>query len=883
MSLRLKLRTLFKRRNVEQELDEEIRYHVERQVEANIAQGMSAEEARRAAMRAFGGVEQRKEESRDTRGLNTLDNLVKDLRYATRRLTQNPVFAIAAILTIALGIGVNTALFSVYNAIALRPLPVAQPDEVVRFKRWFQGGYSGDQQYRFSYDEYVYLRDHSDAFMGIVASSMVSPIVGDSGKFQVEMVSANYFDVLGIRAQFGRTFLADDRMALANQVVVLSHPFWVRQFNADPLILGKTLRTKNAVFTVIGVAPESFTGTTLTPIVPDLWGVLETQDLRHSDWLNGPDDSKLYLLARLKSTSVLAAAQSQVDTLLHEFPRAKPEPDKTTALTIEHTALFGNVDDSAFRVGAAAAMLVVGLVLLVACANLANVMLAQGAARQREIGIRLALGAGRRRIVSQLMTENFLLALLGSVTGLAISTWTSQFLWNRITATIASPFIGGLTVKLDLTPDIRVFGYALLMSVVATVLFGLVPALQITRRESLGFFGQHVRRSRMRSIFIAAQITVSMLFLLVGGLLMRGLLRAQNVDPGFETRTVFPLSTDFGRGPEAVTRQHRVIDRLRTLPEIRNVARGWAPLFGTWTLPIVVDGKADQTLAGYASHSYFEMLGIPIVPGRTFTEQESREGARVAIISESTARHFWPAEDALSKRLKLDLASRGSLTEFEIIGIAKDVRFANPTRIDPARVYLPTNDAEISGVLVRIQGERETALAAVRKALEDVDASLLPYLQLRSLEEGPLAVVRFATSFFTYFVLLLAILTLTLAAVGIYGVMAFVVGQRTKEIGIRIALGAPARAVVRSIVTEGMPAVFVGALLGLAGAMAVSWLLHSRLTSPGSSDLLHGVPFYDPLVFLGLSGFVIGVAALASLVPARRALKVDPMIALRHE
>jgi predicted permease len=438
-------------------------------------------------------------------------------------------------------------------------------------------------------------------------------------------------------------------------------------------------------------------------------------------------------------------------------------------------------------------------------------------------------------------------------------------------------------VKLDLMPDLRVYGYALLMSLIATTLFGLAPALHTTRRDSSGLIRQRMRRSRLRSVFITAQISISMLFLLVGGLFMRGLLRVQNADPGFETRTVFPVSTDFGRGSEAITRQLRVVDRLKTLPEIRSVARGYAPLFGTWTPPIIVDGKADQTLASYASDSYFDLLSIPIVRGRTFTELEARQGTHVAVISESTARRFWPSEDPISKHLKLDLARRGTFTEFEVIGIAKDMRFANPTRIDPAHVYLPTSDSNPNGMLFRIQGDRERALAAVRKAMEAVDTSLLPYLELRSLEEGPLALQRFATSFFTYFVLLLAILTLTLAAVGIYGVMAFVVGQRTKEIGIRIALGAPSRTVLRGIVVEGMPPVFIGALLGLTAAMAVSWFLHSRLAAPGSSDFLNGVPFYDPIVFLGLSGFVIGVAALASFIPARRALSVDPITALRHE
>jgi predicted permease len=886
--------SLFRRRKFEQELDEEMRYHLERQVEEHIGRGKTPDEARRAAMLAFSGVEQHKEECRDMRGLNLVENLIKDLRYAVRRIGHNPVFTIAAVLTIALGIGVNTALFSVYNAAALRPLPISQPDEVVRAERWLENGSRGDIQYQFSFGEFASVRS-SNSFTGVAAASELTPVIAELGKVQVQLVSANYFDVLGINTQIGRTFLPEeDRSPGGNPVVVLSHSFWTKAFGGDPEIIGRTLKANNTTFTIVGVTPEYFSGTSLTPIVPDLWATLsmQAQLVPNRDWFSDPNDWELNILGRLKPGTSRAAAQAEVRGLIGQYVTTYQERIKTSSITLERTALFAKtVDDMQFQVVALASMLVVGLVLLVACANVANMMLAQGAARQREIGIRRALGAGRLRIIRQLLAESVLLAFLGGGAGLLLSNWAIKLLWNRVAVPIATPLLNGQTLKLDLAPDIRVFGYVALMSLVTAMLFGLLPALQITGRNLIGtlkdeggFFGQKLRRSHLRSLFIAAQVAVSMLFLLAAGLLMRGLLRSQDGDVGFETRTTYRLSADFGWEPEkAADLQHRLLERLGTLPELRNVATGYAPHVGTWTPPIVVDGTTHRSLASYASVTYFDLLGIPILRGRGFTDIEARDGARVAVISESTARQFWPGQDPLSKRFKAAQRLFGEVTEFEVIGVAKDIRFANPTRIDPAHIYFPTQPSAPNVILFRTQTDRDTALAAVRNAVESVDRNLIPSLELINFERGPLAIQRFLARFFTFFIAALAMLSLALAAAGIYGVMAYMVGQRTKEIGIRRALGASSIAVLRNIVVEFFRPVFVGAFLGFVGAFGLSWLFHKSLALPGSSDFLHGVPFYDPVVFAGLSCFFFFITALASLVPARRALQVDPMISLRHE
>jgi putative ABC transport system permease protein len=887
------LLSLFRRRQFEEELDEEMRYHIERQVEESIARGMNADDARHAATRAFAGVDQCKEECRDTRGINLVENLIKDLRYALRRIGQNPVFTIAAVVTIALGIGVNTALFSVYNEIALRPLPVSDPDHVVRIERWFENGSRGDLQYQFSFGEYLSARS-SNAFTGVVAASQLTPVIAESGKLQAQLVSADYFEVLGINAESGRTFRPEeDRLPGGNPVVVLSHAFWAKGFNADPTVIGKTLKANSTVFTVIGIVPEEFSGTSLTPIVPDVWAPMsmQAQLVPNRDWFNDPNNKEFSILGRLKPGTTRAAAQSEVGALIGHSPSATQERLKTIAITIERASLFGNVDDAEFRVAAIAVMLVVGLVLLVACANVANMMLAHGTGRQREIGIRRALGASRRRIVGQLLAESLVLALLGGGAGLLLSKLAIKLLWERVAVPFATPILDGQTLKLDFAPDVRVFGYVVLVSALTAMLFGLLPALQITRvnlagtlKDEGGFFGRKMRRSRLRSIFIAAQVGISMLFLLTAGLLMRGLMRAQDGDVGFETRTMYRIKADFGRDPKKnAALQHRLIERLQTLPELKGVATGYIPHTGTWTLPLSVDGVTNHALASYASETYFDLLDIPILRGRGFTDAEARDGARVAVISESTARQFWPGRDPLSQRFRTALTIRGEVADFEVIGVAKDIRFANPTRIDPAHIYFPTEPSSPSVIMFRIQGDRDTALIAVRNAVESVDWNLIPSLELINFEQGPLAIQRFLARFFAFFVATLAMLSLALAASGIYGVMAYLVGQRTKEIGIRVALGASWHTILRNIFVEGMLPVFIGALLGFLGAFEVSWLFHKSIQSPDTSDFLHGVPFYDPIVFVGLSVFFVAVAAIASFVPARKALRVDPMIALRHE
>jgi predicted permease len=410
-------------------------------------------------------------------------------------------------------------------------------------------------------------------------------------------------------------------------------------------------------------------------------------------------------------------------------------------------------------------------------------------------------------------------------------------------------------------------------------------------KDETSMLGQRVSRSLMRKVLVGGQVAVSMVLLTSAGLLVRALLKAQSADPGFDSHHVFLVLADFGDDPsKAAVRSRRLGDRLATLPDIEEVAAGTPPMFGTWTPPIVVKTSGavqgelnDRTLASYASDTYFDTLGIGLLRGRRFSRQEASAGSQVSVISESTARRLWPGEDALGKHFQLDEKFDGRFTDFEVIGIAKDVRFANMTRVDPEHVYLPTNAANVNTTLIRVKGDSRIALASVHHAIQQTDANLVPGLSLWNLDSTLVAPRRSMAQALAAFASILALLALTLAGVGVYGVMAYIVSQRTQEIGVRMALGATAGRVLRSVALPGLRPVGVGMIIGVASGAGLSGFLHSTLASPETNDFLYGVSYYDPWTFAGLACFLALVALLASLAPAMHALKVDPSVALRYQ
>jgi predicted permease len=893
-----KVLAMFRRRFLDQDFDAEVEAHVQMLIEQNVGRGMTPDEARQAALRSMGNVTRVKESQRESRGLPQIETLFADLKYGARTLRANPGFTLIAALTLSLGIGVVTTVFTAYNAVALKPLPVADPSQVVRLERWFANS-RGDFQYEFSYPEYLYCRDRNDVFTGLVAASGSHAVVADdSDKLAGQLVTANYFTDLGVPAQVGRTFLPDeDRTPGGNPVIVLSNAFWERRFHGDREITGRILKLNGVAFTVVGVAAREFNGTAVIPQVPDFWAPvsMQAQLAPGRDWLNMPGDKQFQILARIKPGVGPHRAEAETATLIQQFAGTYKEADRTITVTLQRTSLVGNTEDVRFQASVLAIMLIVGMVLLVGCVNIANMLLARGAARQKEISVRLALGASRGRIIRQLLTESLLLSLIGGAGGLLFSIWTGKLLWIGLQQFLQKTSKGlgfDIAVGIDLSPDWRVLAYAMALSLFAGLLFGLSPALQFSRPDLTvalktdGGFGGGWSRSRLRSLLVATQVTVSMVLLISAGLLMRGLSRAEVATPGYETQSVYSVSGDFGADPVKVAAlEQRLMDRFQNLPEVRNVALGTMPLLGTWTLMMVVGNERGRTLNSYASDTYFDLFGIPIVRGRHLTRLESEQGVNhLAIVSESAARKFWPGEDPIGRHFKLDMNYRGSYMDFEIIGVAKDVRFTSLSRVDVSHVYLaPKPGAWNAGLLVRTEGDSRRAVAALRAAAGTIDPRLAAGLSTMNLEAGPVQLSRSFAQISALFAAILAALALALAGVGIYGVMSYLVSRSVKEIGVRVALGAKAGDVLLSVIVRGLRPVFCGLVLGVAGAAALSALLHATLALPGSSDFFYGVPFYDPATFLGLSAFLIIVAAIASAIPARRALGVDPMVALRYE
>jgi macrolide transport system ATP-binding/permease protein len=907
-----RIRALFGNKCAEEELAREVASHLVLLADDFERSGMSPEEARLAAMRAYGGVEQAKQAHRDERSLLWIEQTLQDLRHATRALGRSPGFTLVAIATIALGVGVNTTLFTAYNAVALKPLPVADAGGVVRLERMLESRIIGDNQFEFSYPEYINLRDHEHAFESVIAASWPVRVLayapgeerGSTIQFrpvQAQIVSGNYFAALGIKAMLGRVFgPQDDRAFGGSPAVVLSHAYWQRKYHGDRQVLGKVVRLANTAFTIIGVTPQEFTGTSLYPQVPDLWAPssMQQQLVPGQDWLHKPTDFQFQILGRLVPGISLKQAQDETDALVRQFATTYVTHDHTLSVVLERTAFFGNTDDRRFQAGVGAVMVIFVMVLLVACANVTNMLVARGAARQKEISVRLALGASRARVVRHLLTESMLLALGGGVAGLALAAAAGKLLWIALDQILLRQLGSDFALSLNLSPDVRVLCYALGLSLSTGIIFGLSPALQFTKpdlntslKNESSSLGRGVARSRLRGLLIGGQVAVSMLLLSSAGLLIRGLENSQAAEPGFETDRIYLLRADWGDDPaKAVATFHRMADWLKTLPEAANVSYGTAPMMGTWTPPITIkrpgalQGTVEaKILAGYASDTFMNTLGIGLLHGRDFTAQETITGAHVALISAAAARVYWPNEDPLGKHFKLDLRLDGKLTEFEVIGVAKDVRFANLTRIDPARVYLAADPRLIEPIFVSLRGDQQIALAGVWKGLRSFDSNLLASVSIWNVDAMLLSPQRTLAKALATLAGILALLALVLAGIGIYGVMAYVVSQRTQEIGVRIALGATAGRVLKNIALEGLEPVVVGMVVGLAGGAGLSLVLHRTLAFPGSIDFLYGVSFYDPLTFFAITLFLIVVSLMASLGPALKAIHVDPLVALRYE
>ena len=911
---------LFRRRQHDAEFAAELESHLWLHIEDNLRAGMTPEAARRDALMKLGGVEQTKEKCRDMRRVRLIETTLQDIRFGFRVLRKNPGFTVVAVLTLALGIGLNTTLFSVFNAVALKPVPVRNSARLVRLERWFASNRLGEGQYAFSYAEFRSFEARNRVLSNLVAVSFpfrvaaslpVNASTSFPAKIQMgapesattELVSANYFGELGVTPAVGRLLLPEEgRAPGVGPVVVLSYSYWRARLGGDAGIIGKVLELNSTAFTVVGVASSDFMGTGNPPVIPDFWAPIsmQAQVLPGQDWLNQPLDYEFQLIGHLEPAIEMKEAGAQLSVLEHNFAQDHPNRDnETTSLTVQRATLFGNTEDFRFKAVVTLLMVIVGMVLMIACANLANMQLAKASGRQREIAVRLALGAGRQRLVRQLLTESTLLALAGGAGGVFLSLWGTRALW-LVAGQFAGPYSAFVT---QIKPDVRVLTYTLLLSLCTGVFFGMSPALQGSRpnlttalKDAGTAFGQRLDRSRMRGLLVGGQMALSTLFLIVAGLLARGMIRAQTSDPGFEVRTVFPLGllADTDRAKGIALRQNEIA-RLQALPMIQNVAwTDFVPFNGTWSTQFepgdstkVDPHELSETLARHVSSAFFNTLGIPILRGREFTQAESQSGAAVAIVSNALARGVWPGEDPLGKKIKLQTGFGGERNwlVFEVVGVAGDVRSANISRLDPAIIYLPTSSKNLNDyeALLRVPGDPREARQSVATLLEQLDGRQRPGFLLLSLEDDAVRAQLLMARTFAMAALCLAALAMLLASIGVYGVTAFLVSQREKEVGIHMALGASRSKVLGLMLTQGMRPVLFGGALGLVGALSLSGFMRALLYFPGSVDVLYGARWFDPATF-ALFSCVLGVVALlACYVPARRAMCVDPVVALRYE
>ncbi len=818
-----------------------------------------------------------------------METLLKDLRYGIRSLLKQPGFASVAVLSIALGIGVNTTIFSFVNATLFRPLPFPESDQLVRL-------WDGNSA---SYPDYVAYRDESKVFSSLVAYAqrpLSLNVNGESERIYGEIVTGNYFDVLKVKPAIGRGFLEEeDRTPGTHPVVVLSNAIWRRQFNSDSAILGKGIKLNNYSFTVIGVMPEKFVGASLIS-PPDVWVPMMMEPIvdRGSRALTSPDEGWLMMLGRLRPDVKLAGAQAAVATIasrLHQARRERhSEPEQVDRRIVAVAEARGLMVPPEGRVPVFLAitivMAVVGLVLLVACANVANMLLARAVTRRKEIAVRLALGAGRWRIIRQMLTESVLLSLIGGVGGLLLAGWSTNLL-----ATLMPQSFPGNSIAPDISLDARVFLYTFLLSAVTGVIFGLAPALQTSKPDVVATlkdgalsFGSGRTRFTLRNLLVVTQVAISMLLLVVAGLFLRNLRNTQHAEPGFVTDTSLMMSFDLGLARYDMARgqmfEEQLLQRVRSLPQVQAASLAeYVPLNDAGTLtPLYVEGEPipdrfdDDSLlsSNTVSLDYFRTLSIPLMKGRDFNSSDTASSPEVIIVNETLARRIVPDGNAVGKRIRMD--SKGDF--LEVVGVVRDIKYRQLSEKPPFFGYLPLSQRYRPAMTlhVRTPSDPVAAINQVRGEIKALDSDL-PLTGVKTMQEHmrlPLAPAKLLALLSSTF----GILALLLASIGLYGVMAYLVGSRTREIGIRMALGAQTSGVRRLVIVQGMRLALSGVAVGTLAALAFTRVL---------GGLLYGVSATDPFTFAGVVVLLASVALLACLVPAWRATRVDPLVALRYE
>jgi predicted permease len=882
MELWRKLWFLLHRRRFHREMDEEIAFHLEMKRQAA---GVDSY----AARKQFGNPTLLKEASREMWGWNSLERLVQDLRYALRVMRRSPGLSTVAILSLALGIGANTAIFTLVDAAMLRMLPVKDPEHLTLVMKRMSSGTGRI----FSYPAFTLFREQNHSLDGIFAyiSPQAAHMSAGSSPENVEQirrsfVSGEYFSVLGVQPILGRAFSADDdKVPGGAPYAVLNYNFWKSRFSLDPGVIGKALVVDEIPVTVIGVAPPGFTG--VEPgYQPDLW--LPAM-MSSKGCFTNPGCGTFGIFARVKPGVTLAQAQAELDVLHRQHLAARAlaiQNDLSRKTFLNQSIMLEDGRSGYSSVGTRFSkpllvlMAVVGAVLLIACANVANLLLARATARRKEVSVRLAMGAGRLRLIRQFLTESSLLAVLGGGLGLLFAFWGSHLL-------VALATNRDVKVFFDLRPDLRVLGFTTAVSLLSGVLFGIAPALRATRTE-LAISLKETARSvagasgfNIGKVLVVSQVALSLLLLVGAGLFVRSLQNLRGLDPGFQRQNV--LIFDFATPkayqlPQIAALTGRMFERLATLPGVLSVSTASpTPLDGgTWDNNVTIEGRVarpdEDTVTNLmrVSHQFFDTMRTPLLAGRPFGSQDASNSAHVVLVNEAFARRFLGNANPLGRHISCP----GCGGAAEIIGEVRDAKFISLREQIPATVFLLTDQlpAAHESFLVRTAGDPAVFTSALREVVKGIDRNVM-LERTRTLTnqiDGVLIQERMIAKLSGFF----GGLALLLASIGLYGVMSYAVVRRTNEIGIRMALGAGSGEVLRQILRETLILVVAGIVLGTAAALSLTRLVKT---------MLFGLTPNDPVTIATMALLLFAVALFAGYLPARRAARVDPMVALRYE
>ena len=883
------LQRLFRRGRLERELDKELQYDFDLRIAALLAEGVDPQEAARRARIEFGGADEIKEDCRDARGTRWAEDFIQDSRYGLRTLRRSPVFTSVAILSLALGIGANTAIFSLMDRVMFRMMPVRQPEQLVQITR-FHPPYG---PVTVSYPLFQSLGKGLGSFEGLLTHSLLGvrdiAIDGNPETADFDLVSGSYYPLLGVHAVIGRTFDEDaDRAPGAPAVAVISHRYWERRFASNPAVIGKTFRRLDTVFTIVGVTPRDFFGTVVGK-EPDI-AVPITMDAQvrgGASWLHEPNYQWLSVMGRLKPGVGIDQARAEAkkvfaNIVAADAMSAELDSDRRGRLG-EYVELQpgGNGFDNLRRRFAEPLTILMGtvaLVLLLACANLANLLLAKSAARQREIAVRLAIGAGRSRVIRQLVAEGLLLAVAGGTLGVLLA---YGFAEGLVTAMSNS----GPRMLLDVAPNARVLFFAAAVSTFACLLFSLTPALQATRQSFQPALAEaRAGRWRLGKGLIVAQMAIAVLLLIGAGLFGRTLINMYSLDPGFERHGVVLFSTNAAQlrytRPRMQAMQIRVPAELEALPGVMSASVSmFAPISGGgWDGSFIVDGHPPTGSQNDISHvnsvgiDFFKTFHTPVVLGREFNQRDTAESLRVVIVNQAFARYYFPDQSPLGKWVAFQGPERD--THYRIVGVVKDVKYESLRHDFPRTIYMmnaqvpPGPDSYTFAV--RTSAGMAAAVQAIGAALARVDPELRP-VSVVSLEDRvarSLLQERMLATLAAFF----GALALLLGAVGIYGTMAFQVARRRREIGIRMALGADEASVIGMVLGQTARLTLVGCAIGAAAGLALTRL---------AEGILYGVRADDPSTFITAAAGLMLIALAAAYLPGRHAARTNPIETLR--